>query len=161
MLLCRLEKLNDRLDRGICAFTIFLMAVMTLVVWLQVFQRYVMNASLSWSEELARYMLVWVSFFGASVAMRRGQHLSLDLLRNMFTPALRRAGILASEGIVLIFWLFVIYYGTRYAIENLTQLATALPIAYGYVYIGIPIGAALMALQSIENLLRNFSEPLR
>ena len=134
---------------------------MTLVVWLQVFQRYVMNASLSWSEELARYILVWVTLVGASVAMRRGQHLSLDLLRDMLKPALRRAGILMSEGIVLIFWLFVIYYGTRYAIENLTQLATALPVAYGYVYIGIPIGAALMALQSVENLLRNFSEPLR
>lgn len=160
MILRRLEAINNRLDRWVCRFSIFLMAVMTFVVWLQVFQRYVMNASLSWSEELARYLLVWVSFFGASVAMRRGEHLSIDLLQEKLTPGLRRGAVFIAEGLVLTFWIFVIYYGVRYAVENMNQFATALPIAYGQVYIAIPLGAALMALQSVEILLRTVVEPM-
>lgn len=154
MVLRGLAAINGRLERVVCGIIIFLMALMTGVVWLQVFQRYVMNASLSWSEEAARYLMIWVSFLGASIALRRGQHISMELLRARLRPVLRRGAVVLSEGLMLTFWAVIVGFGLRYALENLNQQATALPIAYGYVYFGIPLGAGLMALQTAENLLR-------
>lgn len=163
MLLCRgsqvflrgLKVLNQRLDRWTCAVTIFLMAALTVIVWLQVFQRYIMNSSLSWSEELSRYILVWISFLGASVAARRGENLGIELVRDRLEPGTRRAVVAVAEGFVLIFWIFIVYYGIRYAFQNLTQMSASLPISYGYVYFGIPVGATLMGLQALEKSLQN------
>jgi TRAP-type C4-dicarboxylate transport system permease small subunit len=163
MLLCRgsqvflrgLEVLNQRLDRWTCAVTVFLMAALTGIVWLQVFQRYIMNASLSWSEELSRYLLVWISFLGASVAGRRGENLSIELVRDRLGPRTRRTVVAVAEGFVLIFWLFIGYYGLRYAFQNLAQMSASLPISYGHVYFGIPVGASLMGLQALEKLVQS------
>src|SRR5690606_9920890 len=56
---------------------------MAIIVFLQFFTRYVMNDSFAWTEEIARYMLMWVTFVGAATAFRRGTHISVEAAQEL------------------------------------------------------------------------------
>src|SRR6187551_1462803 len=65
------------------------------IVFLQFFTRYVLNDSLSWTEEIARYGLMWVTFIGGAMVTRRNSHIAVELLSNVMKPGPARATVLA------------------------------------------------------------------
>ena len=75
-----LIKFDERLAKIEAAVLIMLVVAMTVVVFLQVFYRYVLTQPLYWSEELARYLFVWLSILGATLGLQRGGHFGLDIL---------------------------------------------------------------------------------
>ncbi len=121
-----------------------LVAAMTCTTFLQVVCRYAFNSPLVWSEELARYLFVWIALIGAGAAVRAGGHFGLDLLyRNL--PAAVRAwvGGLVSL-IVAVFAAVLLVEGVREAAQASVQTASSLPIRMHWAYVAIPAGAALM-----------------
>ena len=78
-------------------------ALTILATFAQVVFRYGLGASLSWSEEFARYVFVWIIFIGTSVATRRGQHIMVEVIVALFPPKLREAVGLVSIGIACSF----------------------------------------------------------
>src|SRR4029079_15015264 len=74
------------------AFVIFWS--LAFIVFLQFFTRYVLNDSLSWTEEIARYGLMWVVFIGGAMVRRRNTHIAVELLSNVMKPGLARARVL-------------------------------------------------------------------
>jgi TRAP-type C4-dicarboxylate transport system permease small subunit len=90
-----LERLSISCNRSIEGALLLLGLTMTAIVILQVFYRYALNHSLFWSEELARYLLVWLTFLGATVAYRRHMHPSVDVLfKRLGRPARKRLRVL-------------------------------------------------------------------
>ncbi|MGB7940248.1 MAG: TRAP transporter small permease, partial [Pseudolabrys sp.] len=75
------------------AFVIFWL--LAFIVFLQFFTRYVLNDSLSWTEEIARYGLMWVVFIGGAMVTRRNTHIAVELLSNVMKPGPLRAALLA------------------------------------------------------------------
>src|SRR4249919_847793 len=75
------------------AFVIFWS--LAFIVFLQFFTRYVLNDSLSWTEEIARYGLMWVVFIGGAMVTRRNTHIAVELLSNVMKPGPLRAALLA------------------------------------------------------------------
>ena len=69
---------------------VIVLSGMAVVVFLQVIFRYVLNLPLFWTEELARYCLVWSSLLGSAVAVKRGQHIAVDIFMERLPPILRR-----------------------------------------------------------------------
>lgn len=128
-------------------------AVMTASILVQVFCRYVLNDSLPWSEELARYLMVWMTFLTLPVVSRAKQHAALDIILG----ALPRRLSLLLELVLYVLIGIVLYYAFNksldFALKGTRMLATALPITKAWSYMAMPVGFGVMMLVYIELFL--------
>jgi TRAP-type transport system small permease protein len=139
---------------------IVLMLVMTVTVFTQILFRYVFNIPLGWSEEMARFAFVWVSFIGASALMQVREHINVTVFTDRFPARLRAIATLLANLCALGCVYFFLVGGIDLTRNEWGQLAPAMQIPMGWVYVVIPISAALMALwiavQTIETALDAF-----
>jgi TRAP-type transport system small permease protein len=131
-----------------------LMAVMILDIFVQVVFRYGLESSLSWSEELARYLFVWVIFVGASVAVRRGQHIALTAITGAL-PEPFHFFATALTLIAFIAFLLVLTWACIPLIVNARfTVSSELEIPIAWVYVAAPIGSLLSVLHLANGLTR-------
>jgi TRAP-type C4-dicarboxylate transport system permease small subunit len=150
----QLDGFCDRLNR-ITEFAIAVLLSATVVVTLlQVTFRYGLNSSLSWSEELARYLFIWIIFLGMASAARRGEHMAVTALSSILPKELLRP-LAAFVILASIIFVAVVLYTTVLLTENATsQLSTALEVPVALVYVSAPIGATLTILHLLNALVR-------
>ena len=121
----------------------------TVIVIMQVFFRYVLQNPLRWTEEAARYLLIWLVMLGSGVAMRNHSHLQVDIL----TASLPEGPSKVLETIVTIltfvFLGIVAVFGAQLTVNNMRQLSPALKLPMGIVYAALPVGGALTLLECI------------
>ena len=120
--------------------------LMALLVAVQVFCRYVLNGSLFWSEELARYMLVWLSFLGATVAYYRGLHPGVDVLVRRLSGGARKTSALLVHGLTICLALVMVIAGLEFAWFVRTQVSPALGIHKWIILLVIPASGLLLIL---------------
>ena len=160
----RLQSMEDFLSRILGGFIGLLVGLMVIIVFSNVIARYFLNSSLAWSEEISRFMLIWLAFLGAYLAFVKNEHLGLDLV--VFLPPKLAIVIRTLASILVIVAVGIILYGgwtvTSFTIQS-GWTSPALSIPYGYVYVVVPFCAALIFLQSIirtgrlvNNLIRVF-----
>jgi len=141
-----LTRFDDILAKGEAAVLIGLVVVMTVVVFLQVIYRYVLTQPLHWSEELARYLFVWLSILGATRALQMRGHFGLDIFFWMLPKQgqwLMRLLIHLLMGTVV---LVLIVYGITLVQKTVLQESPAMGISMSWAYASLPVGAALMAI---------------
>lgn len=145
----------SRVCNGIAKLLLVAMsAVMAVTILLQVFLRYVVRASLPWSEELARYLMVWIGLMGASLAMHEGRHVGVGLLVDQTRGILRKAVTsMALCGVLWFLWL-MLSEGTRLVLNIWLQRSPAMNIPMVIPYAAIPLGAVFMMVQVILGLSR-------
>ena len=137
------------------ATAVALFGAMVVVTVLGVFFRYVLNAALPWAEEADRYLFIWLSFVGASITMRCQAHIAVDVLVRYFKPALREWVALLSHCAVLAF-LAVVFQASGGVIEVTSySRTTATDIPMSWVYLAVPIGCALIAVEVLRLLSRS------
>ena len=111
-----------------------LTAAMTIVVLLGVFTRYVLNDALPWTEEVARYILIWLSWLGGGIAMRRGSHIAVDLFIDKLSPPARAAILFLGRVLVLVFLAICVVYGLdlvrRVAMQSTIALGISMQVPY-------------------------------
>lgn len=138
-----------RVDGAIVTLTSWLVAYltlqMTLVVLLGVFTRYVLNDALAWIEELARYTMIWLSWLGGGLALRRGAHIAVEFLIDAMPPGLRAAVVFAGRLGIFLFLGICLWYGADHTARVSMQSTIALGISMQIPYAAIPVGAFLMA----------------
>lgn len=137
------------------------MATLMGVVVAQIFCRYFLGFSLVWSEELARVLLVWITFLFAAVALERGEIIAVESLINVLPRALRVLAILAGGAVSLWVVFLLIKTGIRYAEFNAGQVIPALQLSRFWVYLSVPVGLALFEIQLFLNLIVQVREALR
>jgi TRAP-type C4-dicarboxylate transport system permease small subunit len=153
-----LSSLNKRLNSITTGVIIVFAVAMTVIVGYQVFRRYVMNASLIWSEEAARYLMVWITFLGSSVALKRGGHIKVTIIMDLLPKRSHHFVVLGSYAVVSFTLLVITYHGLKLAITNMHQLSPALQMPIGIVYFCLPIGGSLMMLQMVERIWGSVTE---
>lgn len=118
-----------------------------------VISRYVFNAPLLWSDELARFLFIWLSMLGAVVALRRGEHMRLSVLVNRAPPGVRRWAETTASLVVIAFLLVILL--PSWTLIQLQYVVTipSLQISDSYRVAAIGVGAVLMALVAIARLL--------
>src|SRR5215470_19795575 len=121
-----------------------LIGAITVLVSYQVFARYVLNDTPPWSEELCRYLFVWVSFLGACVAMRRAAHLGVDSLVVRLPTGVRDVLHHAVTTLVAVFAGVLAWQGAALVPAMATQRSPSMGISLQYVFIAIPIAAVIM-----------------
>ena len=141
-----LSAIRGAVDRVIRWIVIVLMLFMTVIVSLQIVFRYVFNIPLGWSEEVARFSFVWVSFFGASALMRVREHINVTVFVERFPPRLRSGAVFVANLCGLLCVYFFLIGGIALTTNEWRQLAPAMQIPMGWVYLVIPVSAALMAI---------------
>jgi TRAP-type C4-dicarboxylate transport system permease small subunit len=113
--------------------------------------------SLPWTEELSRFSFVWLLMLGASVGMYNQEHFALTLLRDAIPRAVQWWMELLVYAFELIFIGFLIKYGYLMAEMVWGQISPALGLRYAYVYLSVPVGACLMGIHVIGNMVKRYS----
>jgi TRAP-type C4-dicarboxylate transport system permease small subunit len=125
------------------------------VVFLQFFTRYVLNDSIAWTEEIARYLLMWVTFTGAAVAMRRRTHIAVEVLLHFLPPPAVRVLRFLIDAAMVGFVAFLCWSGIliteRMQIQTMTVIEWPMSIVYG----GIAVGCFLMLWRAVEAFVRD------
>ncbi|ARF14035.1 MULTISPECIES: TRAP transporter small permease [Sporosarcina] len=131
-----------------------LLSVMTIVIILQVFMRYVVESSLTWSEELARFCFVWLIYIGISYGVKRARHIRVEALLSVFKRRGKYVINMIAHLMFLFFALIAVYYGfTIYqAIKDTGQVAPSIRISMSIMYLGMPIGMLLTSVRLIQRI---------
>ena len=133
---------------------IVLLAAMVVIVFANVVLRYTIGSSLVWSEEVARHLMIWMTFAGSGLALRSGAQLGIDTLQDALPANAARALRLALAIGMLLLFVLLAWYGMDYAWRTRFQTSAALGISMIYVYIGMPVGCLLMAIHLLLVLRR-------
>lgn len=131
-----------------------LMLAMVVIIFAQVIARYALHNSLSWSEEIGRYLFVWMTFIGSAIAVRNKLHVSLDMLVTRLPPVLQKLCLVISYVSMMIFTAVLIYGGYLFVLRGSKQISAAMQIPMHYVYLVLPIGGGLIFFY----LLKRFYE---
>ena len=125
---------------------ILLLGAMSCIVFANVALRYLTNYSIPWAEEVARYMMVWMTFIGAGLTLRYGGHVAITNLMETMSPRVQRILRAVIALALLAFFAVMIWVGYNYAMRMRFQLTPATRIPFSYIYAAIPVGFALLAV---------------
>lgn len=131
-------------------------AILVLDVLWGVFTRYTLGNQAEWSEELARFLLIWISLIGGAVAFGEKAHLGVDFFVDKLDPSARKLMTVTGQIIVLFFAVSIfIIGGSRLVIDTLAmeQMTPALGWKMGHVYLALPIAGVFMILFTVEQML--------
>ena len=147
-----MQKMKRVLDRFLETLLMASVAVLVIDVLWQVFTRFVIGRPSSWTEELATFLLIWVSLLGAAVALGRGAHLGIDYFTNMLPKNTRIQTEIFVFAVVSLFSFLVMFVGGISLVMQtlaLEQISGALLVPMGYVYLAVPISGAFLVLYSL------------
>ena len=136
----RLEQAFHAVNRWML---IGMLTVMSVIIFCNVVLRYSTNESIEWAEEVARHLMIWVTFIGAGPVLRYGGHIAVDNLQDALPKSVARVlrvliAILIGGMLVFLFW-----FGLEYMDRTQYQLTPSTQISFAYIYAGLPVGAAM------------------
>jgi len=133
--------LLDRIVGGVLAL---ILGAMTVLVFVSVVLRYILNSPVTWSEELASLLFAWLTFVGAYVGFRTHSHIRIDTV-TMFLPVGLRSAIrrIVTAGVLMVLGIFI-WQGFSLAMTTWSLEFPAMEISRGYLYLSLPLGACMM-----------------
>jgi len=131
------------------AIVFTMMTVMATLVFVNVVARYVFNFSIIWAEEVSQYLMIWIAYLGAGLALREGRHVALEILHDRLPVARGRKVRIVVGGLVLAFLGAVTVLGFQFAVFVWNQETPVLNISLGIPSLAIPIGALLFAVHLV------------
>ena len=152
-------KLKSVVDKALSLILIVLMSLLVIDVLWQVFSRYVLNSPSSFTEELARFLLIWVGLLGASYAAGKKMHLAVDLLPNKVKGKRKSYLSIFILGCTILFCMTVMVFGGIRLVTItlfLGQQAAALQMPLGYIYLILPISGLLIAFYAMLFMIDEF-----
>lgn len=150
----QLGRFNDALLRVCRYLIIVIVAVLAVILISAVFWRYVLDSAISWSEEGSKYLMVWLTFLGAPIALRHFAHINIDLLIKALPPRLQQCLHLLVSLIIVLTMAVLFWKGVGFTQLGARQVASSFNFSMLYMYIAVPIGSALTCLVAIEHSLR-------
>lgn len=151
-------KLLKWLDRNFEEKLLVILLIVTVTLtFIQVVMRYIFHNSLAWSEELARYLFLYLIWIGAAYAVKREQHLRIEIILNRIP----KEKLKTFENFIYFIWLgfsvflFISSLNMTMDVFASGQLSPAMRIPMGYAYISIPLGTGLMCFRIIQKILEN------
>lgn len=137
------------------------MAFIVTIVTTEVMLRYVFKHSLIFTEELSRYLMVWIVFLGSALAVRDEAHIRINILVKHLNPGLRKFAHLIAYGLVMLFLITVAVEGFRILPGQLRQMCTTIDVSLFYFYLAIPVGAVLMIVYLLPAIKTTHAEKFK
>lgn len=129
------------------------MAALIFVITAQIVSR-VFFTAFSWTEEVARFLLIWLTFLGAALAWQQGRHIAVKVLVELLPPSLRYVVQIGALAVVCGFALALAWLGWSFMEVSAFQRSPSLRLRMAHVYVVIPVAAGLIAWFSLTDLLR-------
>lgn len=153
----KLKKFIDNFEGYCCVFSL---SAMSIIIFIQVVFRYILKASLPWSEEVSRYLLVWTTFFGGAYGVKTGAHIGVEAFTLLLPEKYRKILSIFITLCSMVLCVFIFKYGMMIVKSQLTkgQVSPAMRIPMGYVYLAIPVGMVLFIIRYIQNIYISVKE---
>ena len=148
--------MRKKLDQILAHSLSALLGLMVLNVLWQIASRYLLNDPSAFTDELSRYLLIWVGLLGAAYASGKGMHVAIELLERALNEKQKHIQNLVIKCIVIIFSLLVLIVGGLRLVLisfQLGQTSSAMQIPLGYVYLALPLSGILIVYYSFSDLL--------
>ena len=131
------------------------LSAMTIITLVAVFFRYVLQSPIIWSEEAARYLMVWSTMLGISIATRQKAHLGIDIFVSMAPKKLQRALEIFSTLMMIVMFVFltgisIVFIQSAIRTGNVSPM---LRIPFYIIYLALPLGFGLSAVRSVQDLV--------
>ncbi len=135
-----------------------LLACMVIVVFSNVIARYFLNATIAWSEEISRFIFIWLVLLGAFLAFVKNEHLGLDFLVKSFPRKVSLFLIVLADVLVLTAIILILIGGYQLTVQTIESgwTSPAVEVPYGYIYLAVPVGFFLLLVQGSLKLAINF-----
>ncbi len=125
-------------------------AAMVLIIFIQVIMRK-MNNSLYWSEELGKFLFVWISWLGISIGQREGEHIKITRLTDRLPFRLAQIFNILSDIIVIVICAVTFYYGVTLVVSQWTSPYAGIKISTSWGYLAVVVGCGLMIIRSLAS----------
>lgn len=145
------------LNRSTENITAVLFVAMVLIVFLQIISRAVFSSSFPWTEEAARFLMIWITFLGASFAFQYGAHISIEAFVSKLSQSAGNVAQVLGALACIAFFIVMIIKGIEIIDRAMIQRSPALGIPMGYVYLVIPISAIFMTINVIDVTLKSIT----
>ena len=147
-----LDKIVSKVEELI---TVVGLSAMTIITLVAVFFRYVLQSPIIWSEEAARYLMVWSTMLGISIATRQKAHLGIDIFVSMAPKKLQRALEIFSTLMMIVMFVFltgisIVFIQSAIRTGNVSPM---LRIPFYIIYLALPLGFGLSAVRSVQDLV--------
>lgn len=155
---CFLQSINSKATKVFEILLVVMFSVMVVSCFMQVVTRF-LGMPLSWSEELSRYMAIYLTFLGACYSYRKGGLIAVEILREKFKGKKKDILIIFITIVTMIFCVIMIRYGLFLAIKFMSQTSPAMQIPIGLIYLVAPIFGLILILFSVEQLILQLRQP--
>jgi len=151
-------RVTAAISRALEVVTVCLLAVLCAVTFLGVADRYLLQTGIGWTEELARFLLIWASFLSATVVVHRSSHFCITFLVDMLPATTRRAIALSMHVLAIGVLGMIFVQGVRVTAIMRIQTSPAMDLPMNWIYLSLPIATALMIffliVQAVEMVVR-------
>ena len=149
-------ELRKKIDKILAKLLILIMSIMVINVLWQVFSRYFLGTPSSFTDELARYLMIWIGILGAAYVSGRNKHVAIDVLPSRLSAKSQKKLRLVVRILIILFCLFALVIGGSrlvYVTYVLDQYSPALQVPLALVYMVIPISGILIIYYKISDIL--------
>jgi TRAP-type transport system small permease protein len=146
-----LERVFDLIEQGL---GVLLLLVMFISVLTQIFFRYVLNSPLTWTEESSRYSFIWIVLLGAAFAVRKKEHVVMEVLVNRFPGHVRKTISFGMNVMILIALLYLLPVSLDFFMFIKGVSAPTLKISWGFLFFSAPLSIALMTIHTFISLVK-------
>jgi TRAP-type C4-dicarboxylate transport system permease small subunit len=145
------ERMSAVVNKIASNATVVIFTIMTLIVWVQIFFRFIIGGGFAWSEEIAKFLMVWMALLGSSVLFREGGHIAINFFISRFS--ILRYILIFHAILSAVLFVLLIYYGIDYAAFGLKSISPASGIRKFWPYLSIPVGGGLLLIQAFARFI--------
>lgn len=152
----QLTRISDTLNLWVERCAVALLSLLVVTVWLGILSRYALPFNMTFTEELARYLMIWVALLAVSLGVCKRQHVGMLVIFDRLPLRMRKVLALAFDLIGILFFSVMFYHGLTYVERGFSQSTMIFGIPRGYPYLIIPIASGLACLQLALGAARDF-----
>jgi len=137
--------------------SVICLVVVLVSIFSQVFCRFLLGFSLIWSEEIGRYLLIWISFLGLGVLVKRKEMMSIRMVVDRLPTGLAIPFEIFADACSVFFMFIVLFYGFRLVRDTMRQLTIVTEFPMGLVYLAIPLGAGFYIFHVVAGYIKKLA----
>ncbi len=146
-----LDRIFDVIEQGL---GVALLIVMFASVLIQIFFRYVLKTPLTWTEEASRYSFIWIVLLGAAFAVRRKEHVLMDVLPKRFPASVQKQLWFILNVLILVSLVYLLPVSWKFFWFMRKVSSPTLPMSWGFLFFSAPLSLFLMAIHTLIGLIR-------
>lgn len=148
-----LKRVSNAVNTAVSYIGVALFAILIIACVAQVFFRFVLNNSLSWTDELARYCFIWMHMIGASLLIAGGEHATVTVILDLLHNTARKALEVLIEEIIFFDGAVMLYAGALLSYSSRANLSTALSVPMWVINSSVALGGLLLMFQAVAKIL--------